>query len=238
MLQYGEHDQAAGHGEVRIGPLAARVVIADQQPLMLEGLAHVLRAIPASTVERCRTGAELLSALLKRQPDLAILDVRLGDPDGLAVLREVRGRGLQIPAILVTGPLRDTEVLEGIQLGIRGLVAKDAPIDDVAHCVRSVLGGGTSLDQSLVGRAMAALLTRETALRELAQVLTAREMQSTTDGGGRNAPARGGGPARRQRRDAQGPPPSHLPEAERRHARSVDRARTRQGSGVTAVATE
>ena len=177
MLQYGEHDQTAGHGEVRIGPLAARVVIADQQPLMLEGLAQVLRAIPASTVERCRTGAELLSALLKRQPDLAILDVRLGDPDGLAVLRDVRGRGLQIPAILVTGPLRDTEVLEGIQLGIRGLVAKDAPIDDVAHCVRSVLGGGTSLDQSLVGRAMAALLTRETALRELAQVLTAREMQ-------------------------------------------------------------
>jgi two-component system nitrate/nitrite response regulator NarP len=177
MLQYGEHDHVAGHGEVRIGPRAARVVIADQQPLMLEGLAQVLRAIPASTVERCRTGAELLSALLKRQPDLAILDVRLGDPDGLAVLRDVRGRGLQIPAILVTGPLRDSEVLEGIQLGIRGLVAKDAPIDDVAYCVRSVLGGGTSLDQSLVGRAMAALLTRETALRELAQVLTAREMQ-------------------------------------------------------------
>ena len=177
MLQKRERDQVAGRGEVRIGPLAARVVIADQQPLMLEGLAQVLRAIPASTVERCRTGAELLSALLKRQPDLAILDVRLGDPDGLAVLREVRGRGLQIPAILVTGPLRDTEVLEGIHLGIRGLVAKDAPIDEVAHCVRSVLEGGTSLDQSLVGRAMAALLTRETALRELAQVLTAREMQ-------------------------------------------------------------
>lgn len=177
MLQKRERDQVAARGEVRIGPLAARVVIADQQPLMLEGLAQVLRAIPASTVERCRTGAELLSALLKRQPDLAILDVRLGDPDGLAVLREVRGRGLQIPAILVTGPLRDTEVLEGIHLGIRGLVAKDAPIDEVAHCVRSVLEGGTSLDQSLVGRAMAALLTRETALRELAQVLTAREMQ-------------------------------------------------------------
>ena len=79
--------------------------------------------------------------------------------------------------ILVTGPLRDTEVLEGIQLGIRGLVAKDAAVDTVEHCVRSVLAGGTWLDQSLVGRAMAALLARETALRELAQLLTAREMQ-------------------------------------------------------------
>jgi two-component system nitrate/nitrite response regulator NarP len=183
MLQYdehslsAEHELAAEHEEIRSGPLAARVVIADQQPLMLEGLAQVLRAVPTATVERCTTGAQLLDALLNRQPDLAILDVRLGDPDGLTVLRDVRRRGLQIPAILVTGPLRDTEVLEGIQLGIRGLVAKDAPIDDVAHCVRSVLGGGTSVDQSLVGRAMAALLARETALRELAQVLTAREMQ-------------------------------------------------------------
>jgi two-component system, NarL family, nitrate/nitrite response regulator NarL len=177
MLQYGGHSPVAGNGEVLNRPLAARVVIADQQPLMLEGLAQVLRAVPAAMVERCTTGTQLLDALLNRQPDLAILDVRLGDPDGLTVLRDVRRRGLQIPAILVTGPLRNTEVLEGIQLGIRGLVAKDAPIDDVTHCVRSVLGGGTSLDQSLVGRAMAALLARETALRELAQVLTAREMQ-------------------------------------------------------------
>lgn len=177
MLQYGEHSQVAGNGEVRSGPLAARVVIADQQPLMLEGLAQVLRAVPTAVVERCTTGAELLAALLNRPPDLAILDVHLGEPDGLTVLRDVRRRGLQIPAILVTGPLRDCDVLEGMQLGIRGLVAKSAPIDDVEHCVRAVLGGGTSLDQSLVGRAMAALLARETALRELAQVLTAREMQ-------------------------------------------------------------
>jgi DNA-binding NarL/FixJ family response regulator len=177
MLQYGDNGRVPGNGEVRSGPLAARAVIADQLPLMLEGLAQVLRAIPAATVERCTTGAQLLDALVNRQFDVAILDVRLGDPDGLTVLRDVRRRGLQIPAILVTGPLRDTEVLEGIQLGIRGLVARDAPIDDVAQCVRSVLGGGTSLDQSLVGRAMAALLARETALRELAQVLTAREMQ-------------------------------------------------------------
>ena len=177
MLQYGEQIEISGNGEVRSGPVPVRVVIADQQPLMLEGLAQVLRTVPAAAVERCRTGAELLAVLLNRPPDLAILDVRLGDPDGLTVLREVRRRGLKIPAILVTGALLDTEVIEGIQLGIRGLVAKDAPIGDVEHCVRAVLGGGTSLDQSLVGRAMAALLARETALRELAQLLTAREMQ-------------------------------------------------------------
>jgi DNA-binding NarL/FixJ family response regulator len=177
MLQYGEHTQTSGLGDVRAFPLAPRVVIADEQPLLLEGLAQVLREFPTEAVDRCSTGAELYAALVDRQPDLAITDVRLSDPDGLTVLREVRRRGLQIPVVLMTGPLRDSEVLEGIHLGIRGLVAKDAPIDTVSHCVRTVLGGGTCLDQALVGRAMAAMMTRESALRELAQLLTAREMQ-------------------------------------------------------------
>ena len=177
MLQYGEPARDVGNGELRSAPLAARVVIADQQPLMLEGLAQVLRSFPTAAVQRCRTGAELFSAILASQPDLAIMDARLSDPDGLTVLREVRRRGLQIPFMLMTGGSSDSEVLEGMQLGIRGLVPKDAPIDDIEKCVRTVLGGGTCLDQALVGRAMEALQTRETALRELSELLTGREMQ-------------------------------------------------------------
>ena len=45
------------------------------------------------------------------------------------------------------------------------------------HCVQAVLDGGTWLDQELVGRAMSALLARETALREFGELLTAREME-------------------------------------------------------------
>jgi DNA-binding NarL/FixJ family response regulator len=64
-----------------------------------------------------------------------------------------------------------------LQLGIRGLVPKNAPIGDIERCVRTVLSGGTCLDQALVGRAMEALQTRETALREISGLLTGREMQ-------------------------------------------------------------
>jgi DNA-binding NarL/FixJ family response regulator len=153
-----------------------RVVIADRHPLTLEGLAQVLERLALPPVERCRTGAELLAAV-DRQPDLVISDVHLPDPDGLQVLRDVRSRGLQVPFIFVAGPMRDAEVFEGVQLGIRGLVAKDAPLDTLEHCVRSVLEGGTCLDEQVVSRATAALHARETALREVARRLTAREMQ-------------------------------------------------------------
>lgn len=176
MLQCGGQVGSADR-ELRSAPLAARVVIAHRQPLMLEGLAQVLRSFPTASVEKCTTGSELFNAILTSQPDLAITDVKLSAPDGLAVLREVRQRGLQVPFMLVSAGLSDSEVLEGMQLGIRGLVPTDAPIDDVVRCVRTVLGGGTCLDQALVGRAMEALQARETALRELSELLTGREMQ-------------------------------------------------------------
>jgi len=156
---------------------AHRVVMADSQPLMLEGLAQVLLSLGTTPVERCCNGADLLQALLTHHPDLAIMDIRLADPDGLTVLRELKRLALEVPVILMTGPLEDAEVLEAIQLGIRGLVAKDAPLTALEQCVRAVLDGGTSLDQALVGRAMTALLARETALQEFGALLTAREME-------------------------------------------------------------
>jgi DNA-binding NarL/FixJ family response regulator len=175
MLRYGEDRQPARL--VRIGTAPPRVAIADPQPLVLEGLAQVLRNLEAEVTGRCSSGDEILASIVSAAPDLLIMDAGIGEPDGLAVLREIKGRGLQIPVVLLSGQLRDGEVLEAVQLGIRGLVAKDASIPAVERCLRTVLEGGSCLDQELIGRAMSALLARETALRELAAQLTAREMQ-------------------------------------------------------------
>jgi DNA-binding NarL/FixJ family response regulator len=82
-----------------------------------------------------------------------------------------------VPVILLSGGLEDRELLEGVRLGIRGLVQKDAELETVAQCVHAVLAGGTCVDQALVGRALSSMLTREAALRDLARLLTAREVQ-------------------------------------------------------------
>ncbi len=156
---------------------SATAVIADHHPLVLEGLTQVLSGCSIDVVQRCGSGAELLDSLIQHRPSLVLMDGRIGDPDGLTVMREVRRRELLVPVIFVTGPLEDHELLETVKLGIRGLVAKAAPLATVAECVRTVLSGGTYLDQALVARAVAALLTREAALRELARLLTVRELQ-------------------------------------------------------------
>lgn len=98
-------------------------------------------------------------------------------PDGVAVLRQLRQQGIDTRVILLTASVTDEHVLEAVRLGIRGLVCKDALVHDLLSCIRTVRAGGTCLDPSLVGKAMASLLAREAALRQIARVLTPREIE-------------------------------------------------------------
>jgi two-component system nitrate/nitrite response regulator NarL len=155
-----------------------RVIVGDHYPIVLEGLARVLGHEPAiQIVDRCTTAAAIVDAAAHHRPALAILDAGLVAPDGFALLRDLRTAGISIPIVLVSAGLDDEQVLQAVRFGIRGLVMKSAPVESVLSCVRTVLRGGSCLDPSLVGRAMAALLTREAALRELARLLTGRELE-------------------------------------------------------------
>lgn len=155
-----------------------RVILADPHPLVVEGLARVLDdAGDVRVVHRSHSGADLLAALVNRSQDLLILDPAISAPSGLAVLERAREQGIETPTILFTALPSDKEVLDAIRLGIRGLVRKDAPVQAVVGCVRTVIQGGSCLDQALVCRAMAAMLTREAALRQLARQLTVRQLE-------------------------------------------------------------
>ena len=175
MVEGEKTVEAAAHSSAIA--VSGTAVIADHHPLTLEGLTHLLQDCSIDVLQRCTTGKHLLESLIAYRPSVALLDVHIGEPDGLSVLREARRRGILVPVILVTGPLADSELLEAVRLGIRGLVPKDAELETIAQCVRTVSAGGTCLDQALVGRALSAVLFREAALRDLARVLTSREIQ-------------------------------------------------------------
>jgi two-component system, NarL family, nitrate/nitrite response regulator NarL len=155
-----------------------RLVIVDDHPIVLEGIAQLVRQSPdLELADACRDGAAALEAVAQHRPDVLLLDVQMPPPNGLAVLRELRRAGSDTRVILLTASLEDDDVLEAVRLGIRGLVTKDALADDLIACIRKVGAGRTCLDATLVGRAIATLLTREAAMREVSRVLTPREIE-------------------------------------------------------------
>lgn len=154
-----------------------RLVLADDHPLVLEGLANLLRPEEGFEVlARCATGRETLEAVESHAPDLLVLDLRMPGLDGLDVLRELRTRGSAVRVVLLTAALDEDDVLEAIRLGVKGVVLKEMAPSLLLQCLRKVHAGGQWLEKDSVGRALERLLRRDSGMQEAQSVLTPREL--------------------------------------------------------------
>ncbi len=154
------------------------LVLADDHPIVLDGLDHLFRQEEDFKVlARCRDGEETLQAVRKHRPDVLILDLRMPGKDGLAVLREVRKEKLPTRVVLLTAEMSDAEALEAIRLRVNGVVLKEMAPQLLVKCIRKVHAGGQWWEKRSLGRAMETMLRREAGEREIVGVLTPRELQ-------------------------------------------------------------
>lgn len=117
---------------------AARILIVDDDPAMQRMIVgyltdHNLRASAVSG----RKG--LMHALAVREPDLVILDLHLGEDDGLEILRELRGKSV-VPVILITGNrLEEIDRVVGLELGADDYLTKPFGMRELLARVRATL---------------------------------------------------------------------------------------------------
>jgi DNA-binding NarL/FixJ family response regulator len=157
-----------------------RLVLADDHPIVLEGLSRLFEREPdIAVVARCGDGEAALAAVREHRPDLLLTDVRMPRLDGMGLLRQVASEGLGVPVVLLAGDLAEDDLLEAVQLGVRGVVLKEMAPDLLVRCVRTVHAGGQWLESQLTGRALTRLLARESARQKLSKLLTPREIELT-----------------------------------------------------------
>jgi len=97
--------------------------------------------------------------------------------DGLAVLLELCKEKLPTRVVVLTGALDEHEALRFLRLGVGGIVLKEMAPHSLVQCIRKVHAGGQWLERHSTGRVLDTLLRRETGARELAGVLTSRELE-------------------------------------------------------------
>lgn len=173
-----------------------RVLLADDQDLVRAGIRALIGADPQiEIVAEARTGSEAVAAARRSRPDVALMDIRMPELDGIAATREIRGdpelSGTRV--VILTTFDDDDDVREAVQLGAAGYLLKDTPSDDLRRAVHTVAGGGNLLSPTIARRLMehvaqapppseadprlAALTDRETAvLRRIAHGETNREI--------------------------------------------------------------
>lgn len=158
--------------------MALSLVLADDHPIILDGLEPLFqREGDLKVVARCHDGHEALRAVRQHRPDVLILDIRMPGLDGLSVLRELRQEGLPTRVVLLTAALDEDEVLEAIRLGVRGVVLKEMAPRLLVQCVRKVAAGEQWIETGSLSRALDTMIRREAGAREVAGVLTPREIE-------------------------------------------------------------
>ena len=154
-----------------------RLVIADDHPIVLDGLEQLFRLeTDCEVVARCRDGEETLRTVRSLQPDVLVLDVRMPRGDGLELLAALREERLPTRVVLLTAALDDEQLLVAIRRGVEAVVLKEMAPQRLLETVRRVHGGERWLEPALVARALASS-QREGSAGRRAEQLTPRERE-------------------------------------------------------------
>ncbi len=147
-------------------------LIADDHPAILDAVSRWIDEQDGlELVGTARDGDRALKLIEQRRPTVAVIDIRMPGTDGIEIVRRVSERQIETPVILYTGDGDRTLLLEALDVGARGFLLKEAPLDDLLRAVRLVASGGTYVDPSL-----AKTLVTPDAVARLPR-LTAREHQ-------------------------------------------------------------
>ena len=123
------------------------VFLLDDHEVVRRGVADVLHSDPGiRVVGQAKNAAEALARVPALKPDVAILDVRLPDGDGVSVCRELRSRLPQLKVIMLTSYSDDEALFEAIMAGASGYLLKQILGQDLVTGVRTVVAGGSLLD--------------------------------------------------------------------------------------------
>ncbi|MFF4842793.1 response regulator [Streptomyces collinus] len=135
-----------------------RVFLLDDHEVVRRGLADLLDAEPDITVVGdADTAGHALARGPALRPDVAVLDVRLPDGDGITVCRELRGRLPGLACLMLTSFDDEDALLDAIMAGAAGYVLKQVKGADLVTAVRTVASGQSMLDPATTARLMRAL---------------------------------------------------------------------------------
>lgn len=130
------------------------ILLLDDHPLLLDGLAVLLTSIGRKIAARCHTMEDALTFLKDHDASLIIADMALGDGSGLELLKQLRAQGNMIPFIIYTAHISGPDSRSAIESGANAIILKDSDTDTFIGCLETVERGQNWIDRSVMNRAM------------------------------------------------------------------------------------
>ncbi|MEW6194311.1 MAG: response regulator transcription factor [Bacteroidota bacterium] len=116
-----------------------RIILADDHPLLIQGLAQVLsKKENLQIVGQAVDGESALGLIRNLKPDIAILDVQMPQPDGFEIAKIISREKLPTKIIFLTMFKEEAFIKKVIELGVKGYILKESAVTDIAKCIDAV----------------------------------------------------------------------------------------------------
>ncbi|HEX6555118.1 MAG TPA: response regulator transcription factor [Ktedonobacteraceae bacterium] len=123
-----------------------RILLADDHPILREGLRAVLETQPDfEVIAEAANGIEAVRQALTMQPDILLLDLEMPQLDGVETIRRLRQQQPNARIIVFTAFDNDERIIHAVQAGANGYLLKEAPRDEIFSAIRITMAGGSLL---------------------------------------------------------------------------------------------
>jgi DNA-binding NarL/FixJ family response regulator len=159
-------------------PDRIRILIADDHPVVRDGLAAMLGTQPDfAVVGLAVDGREAVLQAIDLDPDVVLLDLEMPGLDGVQALAEMRQSAPDVRAIVFTAFDTDERIVGAVQAGAQGYLLKGVPRDELFHAIRVVSQGGSLLQPVVASKLMRRIATPSHPPAPIAAPLTEREQE-------------------------------------------------------------
>jgi DNA-binding NarL/FixJ family response regulator len=135
------------------GEAKIRILVADDHPMLREGLVAVLSTQPDFDVlGEAADGSEVVRLAETLLPDVILLDLEMPGMDGVAALEKLRESGSEARTVVFTAYDTDERILGSLRAGARGYLLKGASRTELFDAIRTVHSGGSLLQPLVTGR--------------------------------------------------------------------------------------
>jgi DNA-binding NarL/FixJ family response regulator len=154
-----------------------RIVVADDHPVVRDGLVAILSAQrDFAVVGEAGTGEEAVRLATEQRADVLLLDLEMPHMDGVEVLQRLRERHSAVRVIVFTAFDADERILAAVRAGAKGYLLKGVPRDEIFEAVR-VVHAGNSLLQPVVASRLLRQMSEEDSAAQGIRSLTTRELE-------------------------------------------------------------
>ncbi len=155
-----------------------RVVLADDQAVVREGLVTLLGLLPGvEVVGAAADGLAALDLVAEHHPDVVLVDLRMPRCDGVETTERIRAGHPDTEVVVLTTYADDESLLAALRAGARGFLTKDADAESIARALRSAAAGQSTVDGELQRRLVEAAARSTPPRVKEAEGLTARETE-------------------------------------------------------------